>query len=102
ASGLNIYPAEVEHAIGTFPGVADVAVVGIPDDYRGETVKAVIVLREGAAATQEHILDHCATLLTGYKVPRVIEFRPVLPRTPVGKIDRLQPTENPHEGTTAR
>ncbi|WP_326835315.1 long-chain fatty acid--CoA ligase [Amycolatopsis rhabdoformis] len=101
ASGLNIYPAEVEHAIGTFPGVADVAVVGIPDDYRGETVKAVIVLREGVAATREQILDHCATLLTGYKIPRVIEFRPALPRTPVGKIDRLQLTATDFEGSTA-
>jgi long-chain acyl-CoA synthetase len=90
ASGLNVYPAEVEQAIGRFPGILEVAVTGVHDDYRGETVKAFIVLRDGVSATEQQIIDHCHEHLASFKVPRVIEFRPGLPRTPVGKIDRLK------------
>jgi long-chain acyl-CoA synthetase len=89
ASGLNVYPAEVEQVISRIPGVAEVAVVGVPDDYRGETIKACVVLRAGAQLAAEEIVAHCNKHLARFKIPRLIEFRAELPRTPVGKIDRL-------------
>jgi long-chain acyl-CoA synthetase len=89
ASGLNVYPAEVEQVIGRMPGVAEVAVVGVPDDYRGETIRACVVLRAGVRLSAEEIVAHCNEHLARFKVPRLIEFRADLPRTPVGKIDRL-------------
>jgi long-chain acyl-CoA synthetase len=89
ASGLNVYPAEVEQVIGRIPGVTEVAVVGVPDDYRGETIKAYVVLRPGAELTVDEIVAHCNEHLARFKVPRLVELRTGLPRTPVGKIDRL-------------
>jgi long-chain acyl-CoA synthetase len=90
AGGFNIYPAEVEGAIGDLDGVAESCVVGLPDRYRGETVKAYVVLRPDAAVTVEDIRDHCAKVLSAYKVPREIELRSDLPRTVVGKALRRQ------------
>ena len=85
AGGFNIYPAEVEDAIGDLDGVAESCVIGLPDRYRGETVKAFVVLRPGASVTVEEIRDHCGAVLSAYKVPREIELRDDLPRTVVGK-----------------
>ena len=85
AGGFNIYPAEVEDAIGAIDGVAESCVIGLPDRYRGETVKAFVVLRPGSSVTVEEIRDHCAAVLSAYKIPREIELRDDLPRTVVGK-----------------
>jgi long-chain acyl-CoA synthetase len=89
AGGFNIYPAEVEQVIRTLPGVVDCCVIGLPDRYRGETVKAFVVA-PGAGLTVEDVLAHCAAALTAYKVPKFVEFRDSLPHTVVGKALRRQ------------
>lgn len=90
AGGFNIFPAEIEDAIADMPGVAEVAVVGVPDRYRGETVKAFVVAEPGVELDAKEIKDWAAGRLTAYKVPKVIEFRDALPRTGVGKVARQQ------------
>lgn len=86
-SGFNVYPSEIEDVIAMHPGVREVAAIGIPDDAQGERVKVFIVPRT-PGLTREEILQHCRRHLTGYKVPRLIEFRDELPQTNVGKILR--------------
>lgn len=86
-SGFNVYPNEVEQVISLHPGVLEVGVVGIPHEETGERVKACIV-RKDPLLTEEDIIAHCRKHLTGYKVPRSIEFCAELPKTNVGKIMR--------------
>ncbi|MEG1454309.1 MAG: long-chain-fatty-acid--CoA ligase [Comamonas sp.] len=88
-SGFNVYPNEVEDVVAKCPGVLECAVVGIPDEKTGEAVKLVIV-RKDASLTEQVVRDFCRSNLTGYKQPRVIEFRTELPKTPVGKILRRE------------
>ena len=88
ASGFNIYPRDVEEVLYQHPKVKEVVVAGIPDPYRGETVKAYIVLKEGETATEEEIIEFCRANLAKYKVPRMVEFRTELPKTIVGKMLR--------------
>ncbi len=88
AGGFNVYPSEVEEVLFTHPAIADVCVVGVPDRYRGETVKAFVVLRDGASLTADELTDFAAESLTAYKVPKLVEFRDALPRTVVGKVLR--------------
>jgi long-chain acyl-CoA synthetase len=88
AGGFNIYPSEVEEVLLSLPGVADAVVVGVPDRYRGETVKAFVVREPGATVSEQDVVEHCATQLTAYKVPKLVEFREALPRTVVGKVLR--------------
>jgi long-chain acyl-CoA synthetase len=88
-SGFNVYPNEVEDVVMQLPGVAECAVVGVPDEKTGEAVKLVIVKRD-PALTEEKVREFCHANLTGYKRPRVIEFRTDLPKTPVGKILRRE------------
>jgi long-chain acyl-CoA synthetase len=88
-SGFNVYPNEVEDVVMQMPGVAECAVVGVPDEKTGEAVKLVIVKRD-PALTEEQVREFCHANLTGYKRPRVIEFRTDLPKTPVGKILRRE------------
>ncbi|MGV3573419.1 MAG: long-chain-fatty-acid--CoA ligase [Ramlibacter sp.] len=88
-SGFNVYPNEVEDVVARMPGVLECAVVGVPDDKTGEAVKLVIVKRD-PALTEEQVREYCHANLTGYKRPRVIEFRTDLPKTPVGKILRRE------------
>jgi long-chain acyl-CoA synthetase len=88
-SGFNVYPNEVEDVVAMLPGVAECAVVGVPDDKTGEAVKLVIVKRD-EALTEDKVREYCKANLTGYKQPRVIEFRKDLPKTPVGKILRRE------------
>ena len=88
AGGFNIYPRDVEEVLYTHPKVKEVVVAGVPDQYRGETVKAYIVLKEGQTATAEEIIDFCRQNLAKFKVPTAVEFRESLPKTMVGKILR--------------
>jgi long-chain acyl-CoA synthetase len=88
-SGFNVYPNEVEDVVMLMPGVAECAVVGVPDEKTGEAVKLVVVRRD-ANLTEEKVKEYCHANLTGYKRPRVIEFRTDLPKTPVGKILRRE------------
>jgi long-chain acyl-CoA synthetase len=86
-SGFNVYPNEIESVIATHPGVLECGVVGVPDEKSGEAVKVVIV-RKDPALTKEAVIEHCKTQLTGYKLPRHLEFRDDLPKTPIGKVLR--------------
>jgi long-chain acyl-CoA synthetase len=88
AGGYNIYPREVDEVLYQHPKVQNACVVGIPDAYRGETVKAYVVLKEGQTATEDEIINFCKEKLAVYKVPKMIEFRQSLPQTMVGKILR--------------
>ena len=85
AGGFNIYPTEVEAVISSLDEVADCVVVGLPDRYRGETVKAYVVPRPDAPLSADDVLAHCATHLSAYKVPKLVEFRDDLPKSAVGK-----------------
>ncbi|AOY60456.1 long-chain-fatty-acid--CoA ligase [Desulfococcus multivorans] len=86
-SGFSVYPNEVESVIASHPGVFECGVVGVPDERSGEAVKAVI-LKKDPNLTREAVIAHCRTQLTPYKVPRHVEFRNVLPKTPIGKVLR--------------
>jgi long-chain acyl-CoA synthetase len=85
-SGFNVYPSEVEGVLYTHPAVIEAAVIGVPDAYRGEAVKACVVLKSGATATSAELKEHCSGGLAEFKVPREIEIRETLPKTAVGKI----------------
>ena len=88
ASGFNIVPREVEEVLFLHPKVQEAVVIGVPDKFRGESVKAFVVLKEGQTATAEEIVAFCKERLAPYKVPRQIEFRSELPKTQVGKFLR--------------
>ena len=88
AGGFNIYPREVDEVLYQHPKVAEAVTVGIPDEYRGEPVKAFIVLRPGETATDKEIAEFCRTKLAAYKVPKQVEFRESIPKSAVGKILR--------------
>ncbi|MFH1033994.1 MAG: long-chain fatty acid--CoA ligase [Pseudomonadota bacterium] len=88
AGGFNIYPREIDEVLFQHPKVSQAVALGVPDPYRGETVKAFVVLRPGEEATAQEIIDFCRERLTGYKVPRQIEFRESLPKSAVGKLLR--------------
>lgn len=88
AGGFNIYPREIEEVLYEHPSVQEVVAAGIPDPYRGETVKAYVVLKDGAAVTEEELNTFARKHLASYKVPRIYEFRSELPKTAVGKILR--------------
>jgi long-chain acyl-CoA synthetase len=88
AGGFNIYPREVEEVLYEHPSIQEVVVVGVPDPYRGETVKAYVVLKEGKTVSEEELDQFARKHLAAYKVPRLYEFRDELPKTAVGKILR--------------
>ncbi|MEM9738931.1 MAG: long-chain-fatty-acid--CoA ligase [Pseudomonadota bacterium] len=88
SGGENIYPAEVENAIFGHPGVADVAVIGVPDEKWGEAVKAIIVAKPGEAPTPEDVIAFAKERIAGYKTPKSVDFAESLPRNPSGKILR--------------
>jgi len=88
AGGFNIYPRDIEEVLYTHPKIMEAAVAGINDPYRGETLKAYIVLKEGERMTEEEAIEHCKTNLAAYKVPKLIEFRDELPKTMIGKVLR--------------
>jgi long-chain acyl-CoA synthetase len=93
-SGFNVYPNEIESVVATHPGVLECGVVGVPDAKSGEAVKVVIV-RKDPNLTREAVLEHCKTQLTGYKLPRHVEFRDALPKTPIGKVLRRELRDAP-------
>jgi long-chain acyl-CoA synthetase len=88
-SGFNVYPNEIEDVVAQLPGILEVAAVGVPDEKSGEAVK-IVVVRKDPGLTEEMIRAHCKANLTGYKLPRFIEFRESLPKTNVGKILRRE------------
>ena len=88
AGGYNIYPREVEEVLYEHEAIQECVVVGVPDKYRGETVKAYIVLKQGRQVSKEELNKFCREKLASYKVPRIYEFRDSLPKTAVGKILR--------------
>ncbi|WP_375162870.1 AMP-binding protein [Rossellomorea sp. SC111] len=88
AGGFNIYPREIEEVLYEHPAIQEVVAAGVPDPYRGETVKAYVVLKEGESLTEEELDEYSRKYLAAYKVPRIYEFRKELPKTAVGKILR--------------
>ncbi len=88
AAGFKVWPREVEEVLYAHPAVRLAAVVGVPDAYRGEAVKAFVVLKDGAASGEAELLAFCRERLSTYKVPRAIEFRPALPLSGAGKLLR--------------
>jgi long-chain acyl-CoA synthetase len=89
SGGFNVYPREVEEVLHRHPAVLEAAVVGRPDSYRGEVAEAVVALRDGAGASPDELLAHVRAHLTRYKVPAALRLVPRLPRTAVGKVDKL-------------
>ncbi|MBV9688753.1 MAG: long-chain fatty acid--CoA ligase [Ktedonobacteraceae bacterium] len=93
ASGFNVYPHEVEEVLFQHPTVSEAAVVGLPDEYRGETVAAFVVLKpsiEPSEKTKQELLDYCKQYLAAYKVPKKLEFRTSLPKSIIGKVLRRE------------
>ncbi|MEF3301602.1 long-chain-fatty-acid--CoA ligase [Paenibacillus sp. GYB003] len=90
AGGFNIFPREVEEVLFEHPAVLEAAVIGVPDDYRGETVKAFVVRKAGEDVTEAELNAFCRSKLAPYKVPRIYEFRDELPKSMVGKVLRRE------------
>jgi long-chain acyl-CoA synthetase len=88
-SGFNVYPNEIEDVVAMMPGVLEVCAVAAADDRSGEVVRVVIV-RKDPALTRDQVIEHCKKELTGYKVPRIVEFWKELPKTNVGKVLRRE------------
>ncbi len=88
AGGYNIFPREIEEVLYSHDKIQEAAVAGVPDPYRGETLKAYIVLKEGETMTEEEVIDYCTQNLAKYKIPKLVEFRSELPKTMIGKILR--------------
>lgn len=88
AGGFNIYPREVDEVLYQHPKIAEAVAVGVPDSYRGETVKAFVVLKPDTQATEQEVIEFCKQKLSAYKVPKLVEFREAVPKSNVGKILR--------------
>jgi fatty-acyl-CoA synthase len=86
SGGENVYPAEIEDVLHDHPAVLEAAVVGVPDDRWGEACAAFVVLRDGASATEEALLEHCRGRLARFKVPKGVVFVASLPRSSMGKV----------------
>jgi long-chain acyl-CoA synthetase len=91
--GFQVWPREVEEVLATHPAVAEASVAGVPDEYQGEAVKAWVVVRADHQVTIDELRAYCRERLTGYKVPKTIEFRTELPKTMVGKVLRRELTK---------
>ena len=89
-SGFNVYPNEVEDVIFTHPAVVEAAVIGVPDEYRGEAVKAFVVLKPEMSTSVEEIVEFCKERMAKYKVPSHVVFVPALPKSAVGKVLRRE------------
>jgi long-chain acyl-CoA synthetase len=86
--GENVYPRDIEEVLFRHPKVKDAVVVGVPEEFMGEMIKAYVVLRDGETATEDEIVEYCGRELAKFKVPKTVEFRQELPRTMVGKVLR--------------
>jgi long-chain acyl-CoA synthetase len=95
ASGFKVWPREVEDTLLRHPAVREAAVIGVPDEYRGETVWAYVSLRPAATATPDELIAFCRRELAAYKYPRRVEVLDELPKTPTGKLLRRQLREQP-------
>ena len=102
SGGENVDPNVVENLLFQHPSVADVAVIGVPDERWGEAVKAVVVLRDGASATDEEIMDFCRGKLGGFERPRSVDFIDALPRNASGKVLKRELREPYWEGHDRR
>ncbi|WP_462402012.1 long-chain-fatty-acid--CoA ligase FadD1 [Pseudomonas sp. Marseille-QA0332] len=89
-SGFNVYPNELEDVLASLPGVLQCAAIGVPDEKSGEVIKMFVVVKPGMTLTREQVVEHMRANVTGYKVPRQVEFRDALPTTNVGKILRRE------------
>lgn len=101
-SGYKVWPREVEDLLYTHPAVRKAAVVGVPDSYRGETVKAFVSLRPGVTATPEELITYSKENMVVYKYPRLAEIVDELPKTTTGKILRRELRDNPSRARTGR
>jgi long-chain acyl-CoA synthetase len=90
SAGYKVYPDEVDRVLASHPAVLEAATIGVPDPRRGESVKSFVVLKPGQTATREELIAHCRTSLAAYKVPRELEFRAELPKSPIMKILRRE------------
>jgi fatty-acyl-CoA synthase/long-chain acyl-CoA synthetase len=90
SGGENVYPAEVENAVFSHPDIADVAVIGVPDEKWGEAVKACVVLKPGKSLSEAEVIAHARAHIAGYKCPKSVDFIAVLPRNPSGKVLRRE------------
>jgi long-chain acyl-CoA synthetase len=88
AGGYNVYPRDIEEVLYEHPAVREAVIIGVPDQYRGENIKAILVLKDGMTSSEEEIMSYCRKHLAAYKIPRMVEFRDELPKTSVGKILR--------------
>jgi long-chain acyl-CoA synthetase len=102
SGGENVYPAEVENALMTHPDVADVAVIGVPDDRWGEAVKAIVVPAAGAEPSEDALIAHTRERLAGFKLPKSVDFATELPRNPSGKLLKRELREPYWEGVDRR
>ena len=88
--GENVSSIEVEDCLFSHPGVAEVAVIGVPSEKWGETIKALVVLAPGESATEQELIAHCKQRLAGYKAPTSVEIRDTIPRTATGKVQKFK------------
>jgi len=90
SGGFNIYPRDVDEVLFTHPKILEGCVIGVPDQYSGERIKAFVTLKQGETATEEEIIEYCKQNLVKYKVPKYVEFVDDLPKSAVGKILRKE------------
>ncbi|HYF95765.1 MAG TPA: long-chain fatty acid--CoA ligase [Symbiobacteriaceae bacterium] len=102
AGGFNIYPREVEEVLYEHPAILEAAVAGLPDEYRGQTVKAYVVLKPGPSLTEDELIGWCRERMAKYKAPTLVEFRESLPKTMIGKVLRRVLLEEEQQREAAR
>jgi len=102
SGAFNIYPKEIEDVIAAHPAVKDVAVIGVPDEKWGQAVKAVVVLQQGAKASEKEIIDFCRDRLASFKKPKSVAFVEKLPRNPYGKVQKTTLREPYWKGVERR